>query len=637
MAFGSAKTAPTGEYTLSSSRQATENWVADNTGRLVIDIETAGGLIRHPSQRELLCLGLYNGREAFIVPEDQFLGGVWPEMYELLSECFLVGHNIKFDTMTLSWYLIQKNAPLKVGLDTQVVHAILYPAAQKHSLDAIVERWYGWESWSLKPSEYMDMRSVPLEKLYSYLSKDITGTGQLAGDEWAMLAHNENAANVTNNMMPVVNMMAEEEWYGVCIDADYTNGLLEEVKKESQRALLSVQDKADAILEKYAIVPSETWPRSHGEGSVKGKPVWIHRFNPSSPKQVSKLYDIQGIKLNSTDAKQMDKLAEGGDEFAPVLLDYRAAQKLIGTYILPNVLMPEQTLSQNVMPDTRRFPTYKLFGVSTGRTAAADPNIQNQPRPKRVRRMFVPGTATRLSVPSKGKRLLVQADYSQAELRVMAALGNDKWLIEMFSDDSVDIFSQMLPMAFPHRKAQNAEEAKDMRAKLKGVVYGLSFGRQARAIGLSLGMSPADAQGIIDRFLGAASGLATWRESVFTRLHDGTGLRTRFGRYFQVDVITPKNKAAIERSALSFEPQGSASDCCMMSAVDLFKWIKENNKDWCLFAFVHDSITLDVPEEDAEEASFVMRSFLVKHAEKWFPEVKFAADGKWGTSWDQTG
>lgn len=637
MALGSTKTAPRGEYTLSSSRQATEEWVGKQGHRLVIDIETAGGLVLHPSQRELLCLGIYNGTEHYVVPEDQFNEGPWPELYDLLGKRGLIGHNIKFDLMTLSWYLIRRNDPLKALLDTQVVHGILYPAAQKHSLDAIVERWYGWESWSLTQAEYNDMRSVPVDKLYSYLSKDIEGTGRLAVDMWAMLAQNEDAARVVGHMMPVVNMMTKEEFYGVCIDMPYTKELQATVGQELNRALASVQDKADEILERYAIVPSETWPRSHGPGSVKGKPVWVHKFNPGSPAQVSKLYDIQGTKLKTTNADAMGKLAEKGDTFAPVLLDYREAQKLLGTYITPNVEVPEQTKSDAVMPDVRRFPTYKLFGVSTGRTAAADPNIQNQPRPKRVRRMYVAGTAGRDSKPSKGKRVLMQADYSQAELRVMAALGNDKWLCEIFADSSVDVFNQMLPTAFPNRKPKDDEERKEMRALLKGAIYGLSFGRQAMAIARALGIHVLEAQAIIDRFLTAAHGLAGWRESVFDRLHDGTGLRTRFGRYFQVDIITPKNKAAIERSALSFEPQGSSSDSCMLAAVELFKWIEDNEKDWCLFAFVHDSITLDVPEEEAEEASFMTRSFLVSQAEKWFPEVKFAADGKWGRSWDQTG
>jgi DNA polymerase-1 len=239
--------------------------------------------------------------------------------------------------------------------------------------------------------------------------------------------------------------------------------------------------------------------------------------------------------------------------------------------------------------------------------------------------------------PAAPGYVLMQADYSQAELRVMAALGNDVWLIDIFADPTVDVFEQMLPMAFPHRVPRNAEEKKEMRALLKGVIYGLAFGRQAKAIAHALGMHPAEAQRIIDNFLGAATGLAGWRESVFKRLHSGEGLRTRHGRYFQNDVITPRNKAAVERSALSFEPQSSASDCCVLAAIELFQWIEDNKKPWFLMALVHDSITLDVPEDQAEEASEVTRAMLVKHGQAVFPEVVFAADGGWGKTWDQTG
>lgn len=604
--------------------------------RLVFDIETAGGLARHPAKREILCLGLFDGQEAFVVPEDQLygpdydMGYGWQELYDLLSQFGLVGHNAKFDTMTTSWVLLRKNRPLKVDFDTQIVHGILYPAAQKHALDFVVEKFYGWESWSLTQAEYNDMRSIPLDKLYTYLAKDVQGTGALAGDLFAMLAENQNAANVWANVLgPLNNLLAKQQFFGVCIWTKYVEEeLVPDVQNEIDAALAGVQDKADKILAEFDIDPNKAWPRSHGPGSIKGKPVWVHKFNPGSPAQVKKLYEAQGVILKSTDEDALSGLIEKGDEFAPRLLDYRGATKLMGTYVRPKLDVPPKTLSKDLLPGDRVFPDYKLFGVITGRLSSADPNIQNQPRQKRVRRCF------RAGWPG---HVLMQADYSQAELRVMAALGNDAWLIEIFADPDVDVFEEMLPMAFPHRVPKNAEEKKDMRAKLKGVIYGLAFGRQAKAIGHSLDMHPREAQGIIDNFLGAATGLAGWRESVYKRLHSGEGLRTRHGRYFQNDVITPRNKAAVERSALSFEPQSSASDCCVLAAVELFKWIEDNQKPWYLMALVHDSITLDVPEEDAEEASSVTRAMLVKHGERIFPEVTFAADGGYGKTWDATG
>jgi len=360
---------------------------------------------------------------------------------------------------------------------------------------------------------------------------------------------------------------------------------------------------------------------------VRGKPVWVHTFNPGSPAQIKKLYGLQGVELKTTDEKAMDKLEAKGDEFAPVLINFRKAQKTIGTYVQPNIEVPPLTMSKEILPGDRMFPSYKLFGTVTGRLSADGKNIQNQPREERIKRQFV---------SSGFGRVLMQADYSQAELRVMAALGNDAWLIELFADDENDIFEGMLPMAFPHRVPRNKEEKKEMRAALKGVIYGLAYGRQARAIALELGMRPPEAQAIIDNFLNAAQGLAAWRQSVYSRLHAGTGIVTRFGRYFQNDVITNKNKDNVERSALSFEPQSSSSDCCFLAYMDLFDWIEENNKNWQLMALVHDSITLDVPEKEAEEASHMTRQFLVASAEKWFPEVHFKAEGTHAVSWEKT-
>ena len=299
----------------------------------------------------------------------------------------------------------------------------------------------------------------------------------------------------------------------------------------------------------------------------------------------------------------------------------------MGTYIQPKWDGPPLTMRDELFPGWRRFPNYKLFGVHTGRTAAEDPNIQNQPRPDRIRRMYIPSVAG---------RLLGQTDYSQAELRVMAAEGGDKWLIDIFADSTQDVFTQMLPMAFPKRKPRDDEERVDMRARLKGVIYGLSFGRQAPAIADSLEMPTFEAQAIIDNFLKAASGIAHYRAETMRKLHDGTGLRTRFGRYFQHDVITPRNKNNVERSALSFVPQGSVSDCLLLSAVDLVNHIRENDLGWRPMAFVHDSITIDAPADQIEEAMAFAGARMKYHAEKWFPEVVFATDGKFGTSWDKT-
>jgi DNA polymerase-1 len=646
---GTEKKRPTGKFTLSSSRSDAERWLSNRVGkknRIVIDIETAGGLKLHPSKRELLCLGIFDGTDTFIVPEDQFNAGRWEPLYDLLLQFQLGGHNGKFDTMTLSWYLLEEHNPLPLAFDSQLGHAALYPAAQRHALSAVTEKFYGWPDWSLTQAEYNNMRSVPLDKLYPYLAMDVQGTGVLASDLHSMLKLDEKLWFVYNEIMiPATNMLAWVEWYGVTIDRKYIEQKLKpEVQEEIDEAAEKISAMADAILgnardnlparhtpaQLEALLPENMWPRSHGPGSVRGKPVWVHRFNPGSPAQVKKLYEVKGIKLKKTDEETLTKLIRLGKdkEFAPVLLDYRGSVKLMGTYIQPNLDEPPLTKSGDLFPGWRRFPNYKLFGVHTGRTAADGLNIQNQPRPKRIRRMYV---------PCAEGRMLGQTDYSQAELRVMAAEGEDEWLIGIFADDEQDVFEQMLPMAFPTRVPKSPEERKEMRAQLKGVIYGLSFGRQAAAIAEALDMPVFEAQAVIDNFLKAAKGVARYRSETIRKLHDGTGLRTRFGRYFQHDVITPGNKHSVERSALSFTPQGSVSDCLLLAATDLVNHIRENELGWRPIAFVHDSITIDAPDDQIHEAMSFAASRMQYHAEKWFPEVHFATDGKAGRSWDETG
>lgn len=590
---------------------------------LAFDIEGVGNpKILHPSQIEVLCLGLHDGSETLMIPEDQ-LTEPWPEMWEAMSKCLLFGHNGLFDSVVLGYNLAGVHNPLPLYSDTILDHYVIYPAARENGLKHLGGKFYGIPDWSLP--DYTRMRSYSPEELHRYCATDVEVTFWLEEDLKSVILANENMTRVMNDiLMPAENMLAWVNWFGFAFDVDYvTNELIPDLEENKAQALKILEITAEKI------APGVQWPkRKDPELSQPRKPVYFHRFNPGSPKQITELYQARGIHLESTDEKVMTKLAERGDGFAHNLLTYRKFDKQLGTYARKNLNHALFSKSELVLPGSVRvMPAYNLHTTVTGRLSSSDPNIQNQPRLPEFRRPFI--------AHRKG-RVLMQADYSQAELRVMAAESGDEWLISLFDNPEVDIFDQMLPVMFPNRVPKNADEKKEMRAKLKAVVYGLAYGRQARAIAFELGMSVSEAQRIVTDFLTAAHGLADWRNDVLNRLHDGRGLQTRFGRFFQHDVITPKNKGNVERSALSFIPQSSASDCCLLAAVQLVDYIRSNDRDWQVAALVHDSITLDIPESEAEESSELTRSILIKHGENWFPEVKFKADGKSGFSWDRT-
>src|SRR5690606_40201169 len=138
--------------------------------------------------------------------------------------------------------------------------------------------------------------------------------------------------------------------------------------------------------------------------------------------------------------------------------------------------------------EDRVYPTSKVHGTNTGRLSAADPNIQNIPREKALRNLFTVGNPETHS--------FLEVDYSQAELRVMAVLSGDDYLISLFQPGMPDFFTSLLPVTFPHHDISSwrPQERKDNRAKLKSVVYGLSYGRKAAAIATELKISTREAQ-----------------------------------------------------------------------------------------------------------------------------------------------
>src|SRR5690606_23139170 len=192
-------------------------------------------------------------------------------------------------------------------------------------------------------------------------------------------------------------------------------------------------------------------------------------FNPGSPKQIKEFYASVGKVLEKTDEKVMSKLAEKGDRFAKELLAYRSVAKEHSTYA-----KKARDLTNSVHGEPRIYPWYNLTSTLTGRLSSSGvTNIQNWPKQealpleRQLRSVFV---ASQLE-----ERSLVQVDYSQAELRVMAAESGDDWLTGIFSDPSLDIFTQMTRDIFPH--ISDPKEIKLWRRPLKAVVYGLAFGR----------------------------------------------------------------------------------------------------------------------------------------------------------------
>lgn len=241
---------------------------------------------------------------------------------------------------------------------------------------------------------------------------------------------------------------------------------------------------------------------------------------------------------------------------------------------------------------------------------------------------------------------LINCDLSQAELRVMALLSEDEWMIDALQEGRGDFFgNHMMPAAFPKKMKQYGtveawKEAdpigyKEDRTKCKAVVYGLSFARGARAIALDIKIPVTEAQGIIDRFLAAAASFRAWRESVMEAAINPAKrdlLINPFGRRFQSEIITPRNSANIQREALSFLPQSTASDICLSTGIRIAPDI--TGAGYKIFNIVHDALMIEGPEEGADRIGQYVAAELRETGRMVFGDrLPFLSDYDVGKSW----
>lgn len=649
-----------GSYRLITSRTEAEEWVRNRIGNSIIALDIEGDAdpaVVHPSQHSILCLGLCDGTETVIFPEDMF-DSTWEELADFLEAATCVAHNGKFDSTVLGWKLRGRNEPICLAHDTMLAHYALWPAGGDdadhadskvaarayHGLKLLGDLYLGCGDWSLVSTEYQNMRSVPLKRLYRYNAFDVQRTHLLLRFFRDQFCHfPDRLKTYITVLMPASNHLAWMEGTGVCVDVEYVrNELIPSMTDEVNQLTKDLIKQVDSIL------PGHTWPLVTKAKRMPGEDVkQARRFNPGSADQVRVVLSSQGVKLpvdrdsktgkGSTSKRTLSLLLRSSrkdDPFLTSLLHRRATEKLLGTYARP---LANRSHTDHPFEGLRIFPQFHLHKTLTGRLASSGPNIQNQPKSKEIKRAYI---------PSGPDRLVCQVDYGQAELRVMAVLGRDDYLRGFFrtqkahketlnpGEKGMDLFDDMMPRVFPNVDfAAHPEKMKELRRQLKTVVYGVGYGRGAQDIAEDLDVTPQYAKMVIDDFLRTIPGVTSWRQDVIDQVLHGSPLVTRFGRYLLHEVITDKNREDIIRRALSFLPQSSASDCCLLAAIRLGEFIRKHRIDWDITALIHDAIYLDVPADEVHDAMKVTGEFMLGVTEEWFPEVPFAVDSDHGKSW----
>ena len=580
----------------SDSRSSTENYRAvlteaelddllqrlEKAERISFDSETTG---LDPTRADLVGLSFaVEPGEAWYIPLTHNYLGVPDQLgMELVLDRLRplledpakpkIGQNLKYDLLVL------RRAGIMVqgaDFDTMIASYLANPAAKSHGMDNLAMELLGRKTITFSEvagsgKNQIGFWEVEVEKATTYAAEDADVTLQLAHKLEPMVTAAEQDKLFHEVEMPLVEVLTDMEWQGVRVDAE----LLGELSRDMEGKLAELEKEIH---------------------QMAGGP-----FNVASPKQLGEIL-FERLKLPrgkktktgwSTDVEVLNNLAEE-HEIAARILDYRSLAKLKGTYT--------DALPKLIHPETGRLHTsFNQTITATGRLSSSDPNLQNIPirneEGRRIREAFIPAEGN----------LLLSADYSQVELRILAHLADEDILKESFAHGedihqrtASEIFGVFPEMVTPEQRRQ-----------AKTINFGVLYGMSAFGLAKSLGIGRRDAQTYIDNYFARYPKVAGFLEERREEARRNKFVVTILGRRCAVPEIDSSNGAIrgyAERNAINYPIQGSAADIIKVAMIRIFKRLKDEGLATKMVLQVHDELVFDVPAEELETVRELVRS-----------------------------
>lgn len=567
---------------------------------IALDIESAGDIDNDTfAAGRILSIALWNGKFGVVIPEEL---AETPESAELIErlcrDCIVVCHNGTFDMPYLS-----KRLGINVyhHEDTLLMHFVLDNLAGEHGLKPLARRWLRAADWDSDAKSYLKhgayFENIPRDKLYRYNIYDVYWTFELYKYFKSMI---DKAPDFYKHRMRVTRVLHDVQMNGVAVSFTALDELEEKYNRQCDEHLV--------ILKKLA-----------GDD-----------FNPQSPKQIAEYFASKGVSSKSFNAKHLKKLKRAGKEpeFIDALLAYRYAAKVIGSFIA--------NVRRKRGEDKRIHPYYLPHGAKTGRLSAKGPAIQTMGRDSGIKRALIAAPGCKI----------ISCDYSQAELRTVAELADDTAMIAAFQQGAVDFFDDLMTKIWPEEfptieayedfKHEQPKTAKNRRALVKSVVYGLNYGRGIAAIATELEKPFEEAKYVVDQYLGAYPGLRNWQQKVrhsVGRKEENYMRRTKFGMTYNPFFVPDADYASTQNEALAFVPQSTANDICLNAAIKINEQVGQYGAK--LIGLVHDATYVECPEETVEECSRMMEREMSKAATLVFNRVPFVAEAEVGNNWEE--
>ncbi len=512
---------------------------------------------------------------------------------------YKVGHHLKYDAHVLANHGIRLAG---MRYDTMLESYVLDSTATRHDLDSVAKKYLGvdtihFEDVAGKGARQITFDQVSVEKASEYAAEDADITLRLHEQLWPQLAAVPGLTALYEEIeQPLVPVLTRMEETGVLVDTR----LLRTMSGEFAGKM--------AVLEKLA----------HEEAG--------HPFNLNSPKQLQAvLFDELKLPVRQyTPTRQPstneDALAELADEFPlpKLILDYRSLSKLKSTY---TDKLPEQVCART----GRIHTSYHQAVAATGRLSSSDPNLQNIPirseEGRRIRQAFI----------AREGCVLLAADYSQIELRIMAHLSGDEGLLGAFAEDR-DIHQATAAEVFD---TPLAEVSKDQRRSAKAINFGLIYGMSAFGLARQLGISREEAARYVELYFLRYPGVKAYMERTREQAREQGYVETVFGRRLYLPDIRARQAARrqyAERSAINAPMQGTAADIIKRAMISTDAWLQQGDTGAQLIMQVHDELVLEVPVNSLATVRSQVVARMSSAAEL---RVPLRVDVGHGANWDE--
>ena len=479
-----------------------------------------------------------------------------------------IGQNLKYDLKVLRKYNISVEGPL---FDTMIAHYLINPD-MRHNLNILAETYLNYSPLAIeeligkKGKNQKSMSEVGIKDITEYAVEDADITFQLA-QHFKKEMSNTNTLNLFNNIeIPLIKVLAAMELEGICLDINFLKGLSTDLDKDIKYLEESIYQEAGEV------------------------------FNIASPKQLGL---ILFEKLNLVDKPKKTKTGQYStsedvlsflskdNEIIRNILEYRGLAKLKSTYV--------DALPEQVLEDTGRIHTEYLQTVaSTGRLSSINPNMQNIPirtnRGREIRKAFI----------ARNKDyILLAADYSQIELRVIAALSNEDTMIEAFNNGE-DIHASTASRVF---NVPLSDVTREQRSNAKTVNFGIIYGVSAFGLSNQTNLNRTESKTLIDAYYATYPKLRDYMTNQVNFARDNGYVKTISDRRRYLKDINSRNaivRGAAERNAVNAPIQGSAADIIKIAMIGIYNKLEKEGYKTKMLLQVHDELVFDVFKPELE-------------------------------------